>query len=527
MPLPAEPTRILIVEDESAHAEVICRALQASALNASIRLGASLHDYRLLVKAERPDIALLDLNLTDGRATEVLTAPASAGAFPVLIMTAFGNEALAVEAMKAGALDYIVKSPEAFAAMPQSIERAQREWHTLQEHKRISEELRQSETENRRINKQFQALLDGIPDHLMLVSPGHSLLWMNRSALAYMGRDNPFAPPPFCYQGWARSQHPCPNCPVAVCFATGLAAEMVMPVQDRIFAAKAFPIKNEQGEVESVIKLATDITEKIKLREESDRNSRLAAVGELSAGIAHEVNNPAGLILSNLATISEAFDDIAPILDDHYHGSGDFPFGGLTYSRLRQQFPEILRETGEASRRIRQIVEDLKSFAQGGSPRELENFSLKDAVQRSLRLTGNLLREATQSFTLDLAEEVMMIHGCERRVEQVLVNLIANACQSLPDRHSAITLTTRYDDDKGAALIILRDEGIGIPSEHLAKLATPFFTTRQGTGGTGLGLSVTFGIVKEHGGTIHFASEAGKGTTVTITLPASIHEGAP
>ncbi len=133
---------ILIAEDEQAHAEAIRRSFQTAGLNAEVLVAGTLQEYREITAAQPPDIALLDLNLPDGRAVEVLTSPAEAGPFPVLIMTSFGNEKIAVEAMKAGALDYIVKSPEAFSEMPRLVERALREWRLLQERKQADGALR-------------------------------------------------------------------------------------------------------------------------------------------------------------------------------------------------------------------------------------------------------------------------------------------------------------------------------------------------------------------------------------------------
>jgi PAS domain S-box-containing protein len=136
------PLRILIVEDEQAHAEAIRRSLKTAGLKAEVLVAGTLMEYREIAVARPPEIALLDLNLPDGRAVEVLTSPAEAGPFPILIMTSYGNEEIAVEAMKSGALDYIVKSPEAFSEMPRIVERALREWRLLQERKQADEALR-------------------------------------------------------------------------------------------------------------------------------------------------------------------------------------------------------------------------------------------------------------------------------------------------------------------------------------------------------------------------------------------------
>ncbi|MCX7047061.1 MAG: response regulator, partial [Candidatus Sumerlaeota bacterium] len=133
--------RILIVEDEAAHVEAIRRAFEAAGTEAGMQVTGTLREYRESVAARAPDIALVDLNLPDGRAVEVLTSPPEAGPFPILIMTAYGTEQVAVEAMRSGALDYIVKSSETFADMPRTVARALREWNALQERKRAEETL--------------------------------------------------------------------------------------------------------------------------------------------------------------------------------------------------------------------------------------------------------------------------------------------------------------------------------------------------------------------------------------------------
>lgn len=143
----ATPVRILVVEDEAAHAEAIRRSLETADPQTEVRLVDSLQEYRREVAASPPDLVLVDLNLPDGKAMEILTFPAEAGPFPILVMTSYGNEQIAVKALKAGSLDYVVKSPEAFAAMPRTVARARREWHLLQERRQAEKALRQARNE--------------------------------------------------------------------------------------------------------------------------------------------------------------------------------------------------------------------------------------------------------------------------------------------------------------------------------------------------------------------------------------------
>ena len=145
------PLRVLIAEDEAAHATAIRRAFEAGGSKAEIKVVGTLREFRQCGAKRPPDIAVVDLNLPDGKAMEVMTYPPEDGPFPVLMMTSYGNEQVAVEAMKAGALDYVVKSPEAFADLPRTVAGALREWKLLTERKQAEETLRASQESLRQI----------------------------------------------------------------------------------------------------------------------------------------------------------------------------------------------------------------------------------------------------------------------------------------------------------------------------------------------------------------------------------------
>jgi signal transduction histidine kinase len=145
--LEAAPIRILILEDEAAHAEAIRRALETADPAVRVRIADTMEGYRKAVTEYPPDIALVDLNLPDGNAMEILSQPPEMGLFPILVMTSYGTEETAVQALKTGALDYVVKSPETFTAIPRVVARIRREWHLLQERRQAQEALRQARDE--------------------------------------------------------------------------------------------------------------------------------------------------------------------------------------------------------------------------------------------------------------------------------------------------------------------------------------------------------------------------------------------
>jgi polar amino acid transport system substrate-binding protein len=247
---------------------------------------------------------------------------------------------------------------------------------------------------------------------------------------------------------------------------------------------------------------------------------KLAALGVLVSGVAHEINNPTGLILLEVPTLKRFYADASKVLEQYSRENGDFTCGGLPYSRMREELPRSLEKLHDSGKRIKRIVDDLKDFARQGGSACNETVDLNSVVQAAVRLVEPSIRNATTRFSASYGEHLPPFRGNTQRIEQVLVNLILNACQALPDRERAVELATWSDPERATVVFRLRDEGCGISPEHLARLTDPFFTTKRESGGTGLGLSVSATIVKEHGGALTFESEPGSGTTVTLTLPS-------
>jgi polar amino acid transport system substrate-binding protein len=246
---------------------------------------------------------------------------------------------------------------------------------------------------------------------------------------------------------------------------------------------------------------------------------KMASLGILVAGVAHEINNPNGLILLNMPILREVYQDAEEVLEERYLSKGDFTLGGLPYSRMRDEVPHLLEEMQEGANRIKRIVEELKDFARLDTSAAVEPVDVNAVVRAAVRLVDSSIRSSTTRFAAHYAASLPTISGNAQRIEQVVINLIVNACQSLPDTEHGILLITRHDQPAGTVVLTVTDEGSGIAPEHIAHLTDPFFTTKRECGGTGLGLSVSATIVKEHNGVLEFASTPGVGTTVTLTLP--------
>lgn len=246
---------------------------------------------------------------------------------------------------------------------------------------------------------------------------------------------------------------------------------------------------------------------------------KMTSLGVLTSGVAHEINNPNGLIQLNLPQLSKAWQDMEPILETHFQAHGDFRLGWFNYSRMREEVPQMLKEMHDSSNRIKRIVEDLKDFARRDDSGYNDAVDLNQVVVASLRLVDNSLRKSTDQFSVDYASDLPKFRGNGHRIEQVVVNLMLNACQALSEKQQAIRLRTSYLPTEEMLCLEIEDEGCGMAAELLDRITDPFFTTKRESGGTGLGLSVSDGIVKDHRGRMIFSSAVGQGMQVRLMLP--------
>jgi C4-dicarboxylate-specific signal transduction histidine kinase len=252
---------------------------------------------------------------------------------------------------------------------------------------------------------------------------------------------------------------------------------------------------------------------------------KMAALGTMVSGVAHEINNPNNFIMLNAPVLWDAYRDIVPVLEAYYREHGDFMMGGLQYAEMRENVPVLFDGILEGSKRIQNIVSGLKDFARMDTSDLGQSVDLNAAVRSAATLLTNHIRKSTKRFEVRYAADLPAVKGNRQRLEQVVVNLIQNACESLPDSGKGVFVTTRSAPESKCVVLEVRDEGVGIPLSRLPHITEPFHTTKRHAGGVGLGLSVTTGIVKDHGGTLEFASEPGRGTTATVTLPASGEPG--
>ncbi len=282
------------------------------------------------------------------------------------------------------------------------------------------------------------------------------------------------------------------------------------------------------GEVDAIYCSFRDISERIRLEMERQKNqaklihaNKMTSLGMLVSGIAHEINNPNQYISINALLLEDIWKDALAILARHQEEHGEFLLKGLPFDQAREAVPRLLNGLSEGSRRITLIVNNLKDFSRDDSGRHESTFDLNKTVQDALQILTHHIHKHTDEFRIDLAEELPLVKGRPQQIEQVIINLITNALQALPDKTRGVRVSTAFEQQDGCIVLAVSDQGSGMTSNLMERITEPFFSTKLDQGGTGLGLSISATIIKEHGGTLEFESEPGLGTTATIRLPAT------
>jgi PAS domain S-box-containing protein len=291
---------------------------------------------------------------------------------------------------------------------------------------------------------------------------------------------------------------------------------------------RTFPVKNSAGNVERVVGIASDISI-FKQAEENERihhrqllqAEKMASLGILVSGVAHEINNPNNYITLSIPLLKKMYEACMPVFEKMLKNGEALPLGAADMESLKSIVENLIGGINDGAVRIKNIVSELKAYARTDPLERSSPVDINEVVKVAADLIKIYIKKRTNAFTLSLSPDTPVICGIFQRIEQVVINLLQNACDSLDNPEKSVALVTNVTSD-GSITITVTDEGCGIPEEHKSHVLDPFFTTKRESGGTGLGLAVTAGIIAEHKGTISFESEAGKGTTVTVTFPRYI-----
>ncbi len=295
---------------------------------------------------------------------------------------------------------------------------------------------------------------------------------------------------------------------------------------ERIFSSKLVPILDDGGEPQYLLGISEDITETKRAEERAREHeeqlfqaAKMVSLGTLVSGVAHEINNPNNFIRLSAENLADFWEDITKLLDQSSGRGENLLLKGIPYDSAKEMIQNMLNGLFEGSKRIENLVKGLKEYARKDDGEVQQIIEINPVVESSLAIVRSLVKKSTSRFTCNLAEDLPAVKGNYHQIEQVIINLVTNACQALENKDQGVSVTTRYEEDSERITVLIQDEGVGIPKEDLLQIADPFFTTKRDIGGTGLGLSVSYRIVKNHGGELTFSSEPGKGTSVYFKLP--------
>jgi two-component system NtrC family sensor kinase len=494
-----QSARILVVEDEV----VVARDMQSQLEHLGYEVlpsAATKTEAIKIVAATGPDLVLMDIHLDEltggiGAAGEI----ASRFSVPVVFTAAYRDQQTIARAKIAAPYGYLLK-PIRSDELRIAIELALHKHH-------MHKDLRAREL-------WFSIALRSIADAVITVDPDCKVTFVNPAAELLTGVSAAHAIGCSVKDVLKISVDGNPTHPFESVLAERQLVEMpfgtltnLLNGDERYISDSAAAVVVD-GELLGAVMVFRDVTEQRELQEQVYMSDHLRSVGMLAAGIAHEVNNPLTVISANVELLSLSL------------GAGTL--GSAVSS---ETLNNALSDMAEASRRIRDVVSDLKVSS---SPDLLEaaNIDVAQVLTRSMRMARSDARNRA-TFDCDFAP-APLVWGSEARLGRVVINLLSNASQAIvcgDPREQSIRMSLRTSD-KGEAVFEVEDSGIGMSKATLRRLFTPFFTTKELGKGTGLGLFLSQRIVAAMGGSIKVTSEVGHGTRVTVTLPPSEHEGA-
>ena len=374
---------------------------------------------------------------------------------------------------------------------------------------RIEEELRESE-------QKLRILFSQSPDIIMTVNEHAKILMVNRPwpkapSQSAVGRNSAKILPKGLRK-WYRDA-------LDKVFRTGEANHFqYSQAESNWWEVRIVPLR-VGGTVHAAMVIATDVTERRLLEAQAIRTARFATLGVLAASVAHEINNPNNAIRFNASLLQKSFDDILPILQRETADRGEFLIGGVPVAQALDGLPRMLGGLVRNSQRIQNIVANLKHMARHDQGEYDQPVDLAKVLHSAYSILQHQIQKQTDHCELDLPESLPVIRGNAQQLEQVFINLVLNALQSLPSRSARLWVTAETEPDGTHLTVSVVDQGVGIKDEDLRRIFDPFFTTRPDQGGTGLGLSICQRIIQNHGGSIELNSQFAVGTEVTVRLP--------
>lgn len=473
--------RVLLVEDNNDQAEVIRAILARGEPPFAVDIAGSAGQCEQALAKNAYDAVLLDYDLPGMNGLELLQKlRAQEFSSPVLLVTGRGSEHVAA---KAGAADYVMIDSAHLQVWPRLI-------HAAIQKKQLERQIRASKM-------RLQAVFDSIPDMISVQDKDFNIVLVNRKFGEWASSRPERLIGQKCYQRYFQREAPCLGCPVEKTLSSRGSDFLEMVYGGEILQVSSYPMFNESGDLEYVIEYARVVTEQKRFEKQLIQAEKLATIGLLSSGVAHELRNP-------LNTIDTARYFLAEL--------------------PQLQEPEIKEKLGIIQKNVRRaanIINNLLEFSRY-SDRERESVDVNKLLDSTLALIGKEL-SAKNIKVVKRYQDVPTVFFNLDGLKQVFLNLIVNAAQAMPASGSLTISTAPAADD--CIQVEIADTGAGISKENMQHIFSPFFTTKAVGEGTGLGLYISHTLIERDGGKITVESEPGKGTTFCVHLPVEGRTG--
>lgn len=541
---------VLIVDDDKAVQTLLTRHLKDAGYRC--RTVSNVAEAKNILQTRSFDLLLTDINMPGESGIELTQyVKADYPDLPVIIVSIIDNPLAAQELLDLDVYGYIVK-PFTRNLVLITVENAMIRVGMEQQSRAYQQQLESTIHEQtsaiKTSEEKYRQIIENIGIGVALISPQLEILQMNSQLLSWFPDVKPGSGSR-CFRSFRSSPRnlPCDNCPALQTFADGKRAEITVCIQkdrgDRWFKNHSYPIHDDSGNVILVILLVEEITEQLTMERELRQAQKLESIGQLAAGIAHELNTPAQYVSSNIGFLQEAFTDIAQLVQNYDNlleslpkeqGTSQLITAGKAYRDevdwpyLRQEIPEAIEQSITGLNQMSSIVLAMKNFTHPGGGAGKEMTDVNEIIENTLTISRNEWKLLMKP-DLHLSPNLPMVPCAQNELAQVFLNIIINAAHSMEEK-----VTPRSEDPEGrikihscfndnSVILSFADNGCGITESNINKIFDPFFTTKTVGKGTGQGLAIAYDlIVNKHQGRLEVESSEGIGTTFTIHLPVDI-----
>ncbi len=387
--------------------------------------------------------------------------------------------------------------------------------YEIEERRRVEEQIRKSRS-------LLQSVFDGISDPLIMLDGAATIRMLNKAAADYFKTDYRGAIGRPCRELLPSQNTICEICTIPDSVKNGYPKSferkglMNPNLLERVVI---YPLVEELRQDRRAIIRISDITHSKLMERQLMQSEKLASLGLLVSGIAHEINNPNNFISFNIPILRDYLTGMMPVLDNHVEKHPDYQIAGLSYEEFRQDLFKLLDNIEHGSKRINDTVSGLKEFSRRKEHSKKLWIDLKQVIEKGVAICQSQLRKEIQSFQVNIPDHLPKIHTDPEVIEQVIVNLLINAAQAADKEESWIRLDVILEDGWRKHVIIeICDNGCGMDRTTREKIFDPFFSTKGPGEGTGLGLYICQSRLEAIGGRIEVQSDVGVGSTFRVIL---------